>query len=60
MRVNHELLNIAEWFNRTRGEVLHEEWRKIIWQSMGLIQRPPPPEAQRPSISTLAGAPSIG
>jgi hypothetical protein len=34
-----------DWFKRTKGEALHEEWRKIIWQSMGRIERDPPAEA---------------
>ena len=29
-----------EWFKRTKGEALHEEWRKVIWQSMSRIEQP--------------------
>jgi len=29
----------GEWFKRAKGEALHEEWRKIIWQSMNRIDQ---------------------
>jgi hypothetical protein len=34
-----------ERFQRTKGEVFHEEWRKVLWQNMSQIERDPPPDA---------------
>jgi hypothetical protein len=36
-----EILDLQsnEWFKRTKGEVLHDGWRKIIWQSMSGFER---------------------